>query len=80
MQNTGIRLFTVDRFVTAQATELPPIFKKSCMTQRNGTNELSKAGLRFSACSYKLDKPFTVGSHSPGGASDYNILNASNWT
>lgn len=74
MQNKGILLFIVDEFVTAQATGLPHIFRKSCMTQRSGTNELSKAQLCFSVCPYKLDKPFTVRSNSSGGASDCNIL------
>lgn len=77
MQNTGILLFIVDEFVTTQATVLPHIFKKSCMTQSSGTNELFKAQLCFSACPYKLDKAFPVRSHSFGGAGDCNILNAS---
>lgn len=77
VQNRGILLFIVDGFMTEQATDLPHIFKKSCMTYRSGTNERSKAQLCFSVCPYKLDKPFTVWSNSSGGASECNILNAS---
>lgn len=60
MQNTGIVLFIGDGFVTAQATELPHIFKKSSMTQRSGTNELSKAQLCFSACPTNWTSPLLL--------------------
>ena len=62
-------IYKMDGFVITQATELSHIFKKSCMTQRNRTKELCKTQLCFSACSYKLDKPFTAGSHTSGGCS-----------